>query len=140
MGGPAGPEECPLPGSSRDTLARRYRGQILFLFVYCQETHPEGENDMNPRTQVAAFRDLPPLTRTRTWAERAARARLFREWTKTPRRVLVDEDGAGSAFQRYGGFGNVIVVVDRQGRIALRTGGSTSILASCLEGLTTRDH
>jgi hypothetical protein len=90
---------------------------------------------MPVRAVATAFQDLPALTRTHGWEERAERARLFRERTKTARRILVDEDGPDSVGERYGGFGDRVIVVDTQGRVAWRSGGPTAELDRFLAGL-----
>jgi hypothetical protein len=136
---PSGSSISSVADHSRDGLMEKYQGRVEFLFVYCQEAHPEGEGDMCVRSMTPALEDLPPLTRTRSWEERAERARLFRDWTKTPRRILVDEDGPESVSARYGGFGDRLIVVDTQGRIAWRSGGLTGQLDQVLADLLATD-
>ena len=136
---PSGSSVCSVADHSQDALAEKYRGRVEFLFVYCQEVHPEGERDMSVRPQVPAFQGLPPLTRTRGWEERAERARLFRDWTGTTRRILVDEDGPESVSDRYGGFGARLIVVDTRGRVAWRSGGLPAELDRVLADLLATD-
>ncbi len=52
--------------------------------------------------------------------ERAIRAALFAQITKTLCHILVDDDGKDSVSQEYQAGHLLTVVVDLQGRIALR--------------------
>jgi hypothetical protein len=114
-----------LSPSPLDRLVKNYEGRAEFLFLYGAEAVPEAEVLDAPgpdhfRALVPEYTDLPPLTQTHTWAERARRAALFAEKTKTLRRVLVDEVGEKSVSRLYGAGHLLTVVVDLRGRVALR--------------------
>jgi hypothetical protein len=111
--------------SPLDKVIQEYQGKAEFLFVYGRETAPEPDGpleikDSNFRKLIREFADLPPLVQTRTWEERAKRAALFAQKTKTLCHILVDDDGKDSVSQRYQAGHLLTVVVDLQGRIALR--------------------
>ena len=100
---------------SREALARKYRDRAAFLFIYCQEAH-SGQ----AFGSAAASGDLLPLPGTRTWRERADRADQFRRKKGIARRLLIDEDGERSVLHLFGGKGNPLIVVGRDGRILLK--------------------
>jgi hypothetical protein len=110
--------------SPLDVVIKKYEGRVEFLFIYGEEAAPEPKDPkIGPksfRSLIPEFRDLPPLIQTHSWEERAERAALFANKTKTLRYVLVDEDGANSVCSRYEVHHLQTVVVDLQGRIALR--------------------
>jgi hypothetical protein len=103
---------CTAGQLGREAVARKYRDRAEFVFVYCQEAHPDA-----PALSTAAG---PLAGPTRTWAERAARARTFHDVHQSVRRALVDEDGEGSVAQRYGGRLNHLVVIGTDGRIVFK--------------------
>jgi hypothetical protein len=96
----------------REALARKYQGRAQFVFVYSQEAHSDA-----PALSTAAGAFSGP---TRTWAERAERARAFHKAHQSGRRILVDEDGERSASRQYGGRSNHLVVVGTDGRIVFK--------------------
>jgi hypothetical protein len=111
--------------SPLDEVIQKYQGEAEFLFIYGQETAPEPEGPFeigpnNFRMLIREFEDLPPLVQTHSWDDRAKRAALFAQKTKTRRRILVDNDGEDSVSQMYEAGHLGTVVVDLQGRIVLR--------------------
>jgi hypothetical protein len=101
-----------------DELARQFAGRAQFLVVYGNEEHP---GDGPPFT--TSLGRVCPLPQSRNRGDREAHARRFQAELQARRRILVDEDGAGSVQSRYGGTLHGVVVVDAQGRV--RWSGST---------------
>lgn len=110
---------CVMAQPRREELARKYQGKVDFLFVYGQETHP----DAPAGTTLAGDISGP----TRSWEERAARARKFRDYQQSIRNVLVDEDGARSVGETYGCRPNPLIVVGTDGRILLKQDFANSV-------------
>src|SRR5262249_17127425 len=112
-------------------VAQKYKGRAQFLFVYCRESHPEG----------AAFRPgSVPIRRAETLREQTETARRFASSAKPRRRVLVDEFGEQSLLQRFGNAENPVIVLDGQGRIALKLLWSdASLVDAFLSELLDRD-
>lgn len=115
--------------SQLDTLAQDYQGEAQFWFIYGNEEHP-GQGEM----RSSSFGTFQALPQVQDYGERCGRAQLFRSTVQTSRRVLVDEDGAGSVAARYGFRGHGIVLVDIQGRIGW-IGTGLSNLADLMEAL-----
>jgi hypothetical protein len=97
----------------REAIARKYGDRVDFVFVYCREAHPN-----QPFGTLGS--DDPSPGQTHTWNERAVRAQSFREEMKVARLILVDEDGAQSVQDQFGGKDNQCIVMDAHGRIALK--------------------
>jgi hypothetical protein len=111
--------------SPLDEVIQKYEGKVEFLFVYGPEVAPEpdGPTQIGPdnfRNLIPEFKDIPPLVQTRSWGERAKRAALFAQKTKTLRHILVDIDGDHSVSEIYEAGHIQTVVVDLHGRIVLR--------------------
>ncbi len=98
-------------------LIRRFIDtQAEFLFVYCREAHPDGDPRVKARTKKG-----DAIKQAQTLAERKATAQQFCDDMKATRRILIDEFGPEqSAQRRYGGLPNPTVVLDVDGRIALK--------------------
>ncbi len=108
-----------------EELLAKYRGKVLFVFVYCREAHPQP--DGSPPVPLgtatgAVLDDLPALTQTSSREEREARARLFRRSARLSERVLVDEEGERSVQRLFGApaGANAVVVVDVRGRVVFK--------------------
>jgi hypothetical protein len=103
-------------------VAAKYRGKVLFAFVYCQETHPMGEGASHWWSGLPFYGGLPVLSRTRNVEERATRAALFRQRAKVSEWILVDEDNDRSVHRLYGAPGNInaLLVVDLKGRVVVK--------------------
>jgi hypothetical protein len=106
-------------------VIKKYEGKAEFLFVYGPEINPEPDGPLeigpdNFRNRIPDFEDLPPLVQTGSWDERAKRAALFAQRTKTLRHMLVDEDGDRSVSHLYEADHLQTIVVGLDGRIALR--------------------
>jgi len=96
-----------------ETLARKYRGRVDFLFVYCREAHPDGDPRVKTRTKKNE-----PIKQPKSIEERKRIARQFCADMKMSRRILVD--GFTDSVQRkYGGRPNPTIVLDVDGKIAL---------------------
>jgi hypothetical protein len=99
-----------------EAVARKYRDQVEFLFVYCREAHPEGQRPgRGTRTKQGR-----PIAQAATRIDREATARTFCEDMKMSRRILVDEFGDRSFQRVFGSLNNPTVVIDREGKIALK--------------------
>jgi hypothetical protein len=99
----------------REAVARKYRDQVDFLFIYTREAHP----DSGMASTQIVDEDGQGLTQTETWEERANRAKEFARWKHVQRRILVDEDGERSVEAMYwGNRYNPAIVIGRDGRIA----------------------
>src|SRR5437016_3227064 len=98
----------------REAIARKYHAEAEFVFVYCREAHPD-----KAFGTLGNAGGVPP-GQTHTWEERAKRARSFREQLKVQRHILVDEDGDRSVQLLYGGMDNQLIVIDLDGRLALK--------------------
>ena len=98
-----------------ETVAKKYKDQALFLFVYCREAHPDGDRFIKART-----RNGKPIKQAATEEERKAAAHQFCEEMKVTRPILVNEFGGNSIQRRYGGLPNPTVVVDIDGKLALK--------------------
>jgi hypothetical protein len=109
-------------------LAAKYRGKVLFVFVYGREAHAQAEGTPPPPWTGAAAKDLPALTQTNSREEREVRARLFRRWARLADLVLVDEGGDRSVQRLFGApeEGNAVVVVDRNGRVVFKALSATA--------------
>jgi hypothetical protein len=104
---------CPIVTSRTgdlDRLAQEYRGKAEFWFVYANEAHP-GHGEM----LTCSYGTCRALPQVQDYDDRREHARLFQSTMKTSRRILVDEDGAGSVAVRYGIHGYGIVTVDTRG-------------------------
>jgi hypothetical protein len=117
-----------------EAVSKKYNDKAEFLFIYCREAHPEGD----PRVKTTT-RDGKPIKQTTTLEERKAIAQTFCNDMKLMRRILVDEFGDDSVQRRYGGLPNPTVVIDVDGRMALKmawTGGEAldGYLAKFLAG------
>jgi thiol-disulfide isomerase/thioredoxin len=110
---------CVMAQATREALAKKYQGKVDFVFVYCQEFHP----DAPAGSTVGATVEGP----TRTWDERAARAKAFRDSQASARRVLVDEDGTRSVGEIYGNRPNPLIVVGPDGQIILKQDFADSV-------------
>jgi hypothetical protein len=99
-----------------EATAKKYAGKTEFLFIYCREAHPEGDPRIKTRTKKGET-----IKQALTMAERKATAQLFCEDMKATRRILLDEFvPEQSAQRRYGGLPNPTVVIDVEGRVALK--------------------
>jgi hypothetical protein len=107
-----------------EELAKKYRGKAEFLFVYCREAHPEGDPGSSTRTK-----DNQPIKQAMTVAQRKATAWLFCNDMKMNRRILVDEFDDQSAQRRYGGMQDPTIVIDVDGKIALKMAWTDGELA-----------
>src|SRR5438552_6598301 len=95
-------------------LAKKYQGQVEFLFIYCREAHPDDEDKGNgPRPA------RKPIRQAQTLDDRRATAQMFCDDLKLSRRILLDEFGEDSVQRVYGGE-NPTIVVAADGRIALK--------------------
>jgi hypothetical protein len=103
-----------------DQLAEEYRGRAAFLFVYGPEAHPEGADlPESARTPLLLFKQAD------TYAERQAAARYLQKTFAVGRRILVDEMGATSLWERFlpgSGLSNPVVVVGRDGKVVFAMG------------------
>src|SRR2546430_757987 len=103
-----------------EAVAAKYKDRIAFVFVYCREAHPEGD-----RLKVTT-KDGKAIPQAPTSRERKAMAESFCKDLRVSRRILVDEFGDKSVQRLYGGMPNPTVVLDVDGKIALKmawTGG-----------------
>lgn len=99
-----------------EATAKKYQGKAEFLFVYCREAHPEGDPRVKARTKKGEA-----IKQAQTPAERKATAQQFCEDMKATRRIVLDEFAPQQSAQRlYGGLPNPTVVVDVEGKIALK--------------------
>ena len=99
-----------------ERVAKKYKTKAVFLFVYCREAHPEdGSGGFRGHT-----RQGKTIPQAKTVAERQRMARQFCDDMKAARRILVDEFGATNVQRRYGGLPNPTVVVDVDGKLALK--------------------
>jgi hypothetical protein len=99
-----------------EQVAKKYQFKATFLFVYCREAHPEdGSGGFRGHT-----RQGQTIPQARTVAERRKTARQFCDDMKAARRILLDDFGNTSAQRRYGGLPNPTVVVDVDGKLALK--------------------
>lgn len=99
-----------------EAVAKKYAGKLEFVFVYCREAHPDGDPRIKARTKAGA-----PIKQALTLAERRETAQLFCADMKATRRIVIDEFGPEQSVQRrYGGLPNPTVVLDRDGKIALK--------------------
>jgi iodothyronine deiodinase-like protein len=98
-----------------EKVAKKYKDQAIFLFVYCREAHPEGDRFIKART-----RDGKSIKQAATEEERKTAARQFCEDMKVTRRILVDEFADKSVQRLYGGLPNPTIVVDMDGKLALK--------------------
>jgi hypothetical protein len=91
-----------------DDLAKKY-SQADFVFVYVREAHP-------PKQPEAG----QPILQPQTYAERLRVVRWVREQTHLQRRLLPDDFGDRSVFDKYFAIrlDNPLVIVDRDGKIA----------------------
>jgi thiol-disulfide isomerase/thioredoxin len=98
-----------------DKLLARYRDRVDFLFIYCREAHPEKATDGSRPVKQG------PVLRADTYEERLQVARWLQRTMHPKRRILVDDFGDQSVFDRYfdSGFDDPLVVVDKDGVIAL---------------------
>src|SRR5207248_392486 len=113
-----GSASCPYCVRSADGMedvAKKYEGRAEFLFVYCKEAHPD-----QPTVLPGDGAPLPALPQTRTWDERAGRAKSYCSAKQPTARVLVDVDGPDGVQGLYGGGQNQVVFIDGRGRIALK--------------------
>jgi hypothetical protein len=83
-------------------LTHDFGGQADFVFVYCQEAHPD---------------DMPPTT---TLAERLARARDFARAARMPQTVLVDDFDSRSVQGLYGAHSNSAFILGADGRVVCK--------------------
>src|SRR5262245_44400507 len=103
-----------------ETAAAKYKDRATFVFVYCREAHPEGNRFKVTTKEGKAIPQAP------TARERKAMAALFCKDLQLTRRILIDEFGEGSVQRLYGGMPNPTIVIDVDGKIALKmawTGG-----------------
>src|SRR6266404_5584891 len=93
-----------------ERLAKKYAG-VDFVLVYCHEAHPEKEE-----TGTIAR----PVLRAHDYTERRRVALWMREQSHIRRRILPDEFGEASVFDRYfsARLDNPLVVVDIEGKLA----------------------
>ncbi len=100
----AGSSTCPATvgtTSGMQKLVRKYP-DIVFILLYVREAHP-GER----------------ISEHRTFEEKLARAKRFKEEERDNRTVLVDEL-EGTIHKQYGLFPNFVYVIDTDGRVAFR--------------------
>ena len=99
-----------------EKLFRRYRDRATFLMVYVREAHPTDgwQMESNDRVGVA-------LRQPRDYAERAGVARVCGSTLGLGFPLLVDtmDDRVGT---RYSGMPSRLYLVDRQGKIAYKSG------------------
>src|SRR5438093_339915 len=98
-----------------EEVAKKYRDKAEFVFVYCREAHPEGEAAGGTRTKKNQ-----PIAQATTPAERNETARQFCDDMRMTRRILLDAFDDESIQGPYGGLQNHTVVVDVEGKIALK--------------------
>ncbi|MSR31680.1 MAG: hypothetical protein EXR99_09265 [Gemmataceae bacterium] len=96
-------------------LASKFKGKAEFLFVYCREAHPEGDKRFNTKTKGGKA-----IGQAASMEERLAIAKAFCEDLKAERTILVDEFNQKSVQRAYGGLPNPTVVVDVDGKIAMK--------------------
>lgn len=99
-----------------ESVAKKYRSQAVFLFVYCREAHPEGDQ----KGRSTRTKQNQPIPQARSVDDRKAMARQFCDDMKMSRRIAIDDFGDKSVQRQYGGFNNPTVVVDVDGKIALK--------------------
>jgi hypothetical protein len=97
-----------------ETVAKKYKGKAEFVFVYCREAHPDRP------VKSPASKYGKRINQARTAAERMETAQLFCQDMKMTRRILVDEFGDKSVQRLYGGMPNPTMVVDVDGKLALK--------------------
>ena len=114
-----------------ENVAKKYKTKAVFLFVYCREAHPEdGSGGFRGHT-----RQGKTIPQAKTVAERQRMARQFCDDMKAARRILIDEFGDANVQRRYGGLPNPTVVVDIDGKLALKMPWTNGrILDGFLEG------
>jgi len=98
-----------------DRLLAKYKDRIDFVFIYGREAHPEtAVNPLEPG-------ETRPILRAADYAERVRVAQWLRQTMHPQRRILVDDFGDQSVFDRYfdSGFDDPLVVVDKDGAVAL---------------------
>jgi hypothetical protein len=98
-----------------EDLAKKYQGRADFVFIYCVEAHPEGDALAGKSTKEGQA-----IPQARTIEERKQAAKMFCEDMKLARRILLDEFEDKSVHRRYAARANPTIVVDRDGRIALK--------------------
>jgi hypothetical protein len=99
-----------------ERVAKKYKTKAVFLFVYCREAHPDdGSGGFRGRT-----RQGKAIAQAKTVAERRTTARQFCDDMKAARQILIDEFGHANVQRRYGGLPNPTVVVDIDGKLALK--------------------
>jgi hypothetical protein len=107
-----------------EALAEKFQGQVRFVFVYCQEHHPNQEFTPNP---LMYAKIIPALKQTANRAEREEHAREFRRQMKgSVRRILIDEDDDSGYSEVQVAYSAQlvarVVVVDTRGQIVRRDG------------------
>jgi Iodothyronine deiodinase len=99
-----------------EAAAKKYKTRATFVFVYCREAHPDdGSRGFKGRTRQGET--IPQAT---TVEAREKMARRFCDDMRAARRILIDEFGDASVQRRYGGLPNPTVVVDVDGKLALK--------------------
>jgi len=103
-----------------EAVATKYKDKVTFVFVYCREAHPEGDR------LKTTTKDGQAIPQALTSRERKAMAENFCKDMQLARRILVDEFGDKSVQRLYGGMPNPTLVIDVDGKVALKmawTGG-----------------
>jgi hypothetical protein len=99
-----------------EQVAKKYKSQAAFLFVYCREAHPDdGSGGFRGHT-----REGKTIPQAKTVTERRKTARRFCDDMNAARRILIDEFDGANVQRRYGGLPNPTVVVDLDGKLALK--------------------
>jgi hypothetical protein len=98
-----------------EKVAQKYKGKAEFIFVYCREAHPEGQRQPAGRTQTGKG-----IKQADTIQDRKTTAEKFCDDMKMSRRILVDDFGDQSAQRKYGNLNNPTVVIDVNGKVALK--------------------
>jgi hypothetical protein len=99
-----------------EQVAKKYKSKAVFFFVYCREAHPDdGSGGFRGRTRQGTT-----IPQAKTVAERRKTARRFCDDMKAARQILIDEFGDGNVQRRYGGLPNPTVVLDVEGKLALK--------------------
>jgi hypothetical protein len=104
-----------------EAVAKKHSERAVFLFVYCREAYPGGQRGGPPRSLMSpSARRAPPLPQASTAEERKQAAERFCADLKLTRRIILDDFGDKSLQRAYGTHPNPTIVIDLNGKIALK--------------------